>query len=338
MRRVFLLLLVGLALAGCGGDDEPSNAAPATSTGRFPVTIEHALGTTVIPQEPKRVVTIGQTDHETLLAVGIKPVGAMDLFGERPYGKWPWVARLWGGDKPAIVGGSGKGLDIERIASLRPDLILGLYLGADQLSRATYGKLSKIAPTVGPSAGHDDYTTPWRDMARVAGRAVGRLDRVNELIAGIDRRFAAARREHPEFANQTAVVVDASKAPAQYFPYASGDPRGQFMAALGFRGSATIDKEAGTRFFVELSPERIRMLDVDRLVLMADPKPAKRLEADRLFRGLDVVRDGRAVFLPYFTDPPIGPALVFNTVLSIPYSIEHVVPRLESSSRRASPR
>jgi iron complex transport system substrate-binding protein len=324
---VFLALMPVLLLAACGSDDEPEPAGSKASAG-FPVTIEHARGKTVIPAAPKRVVTIGYTDHEILLALGIRPVGAMDWFGERPYGKWPWEKPRWGGDTPEIIGAGGKGYNVEKIASLRPDLIIGLYAGADDLDKATYDKLSQIAPTVGPSPEHDDYTTPWQEMTRVAGRAVGKEARANELIAGIERRFADVRRRHPEFADQTAVVVDAGTAPKAYWAFASDDPRGQFMRDLGFKPSPAIDKTAGDKFGFELSPERLELLDVDRLVLLVDPKPAARLKADRLFRSLKVAREERVTYLRYYTDPPVGAALAFNSVLSIPYGIDGVLPLL----------
>ena len=80
----------------------------------FPVKIEHALGTTTIPAEPKRVVVVGYTDQEPLLAMGVKPVGAMDWFGQGTFGKWPWEREAWGGKPPAIVRSKSYEIDFER--------------------------------------------------------------------------------------------------------------------------------------------------------------------------------------------------------------------------------
>ena len=75
----------GLALRsppGCGSDEEPASSRSSSPSSAFPVKIEHALGTTTIPAEPKRVVVVGYTDQEPLLALGVRPVGAMDWFGQ----------------------------------------------------------------------------------------------------------------------------------------------------------------------------------------------------------------------------------------------------------------
>lgn len=80
---------VGL-LAGCGSDTEPkkSDDAPAAEAGAFPVTVEHAFGSTKVEKAPKRVVSVGYTDDQAILAFGIKPVGMVDQY-PNPVGQTP---------------------------------------------------------------------------------------------------------------------------------------------------------------------------------------------------------------------------------------------------------
>lgn len=78
---------VGL-LAGCGSDsadqaDKKSDNAPAAG-GTFPVTVEHAFGSTKVEKAPKRVVSVGYTDDQAILAFGIKPVGMVDQYPNPP--------------------------------------------------------------------------------------------------------------------------------------------------------------------------------------------------------------------------------------------------------------
>jgi iron complex transport system substrate-binding protein len=86
------------------------------------------------------------------------------------------------------------------------------------------------------------------------------------------------------------------------------------------------------RTAAEISSERLDLVDTDLIVVLAfDTQQARtQLAADPVFQGLKAVRDGRVMYVPY-SEPAIGAALSFNTVLSIPYAIDQFVPLLEKS-------
>lgn len=321
------LMITALIATGCGSDDdEPASASITTpSSSAFPVTIEHALGSTTIKSEPKRVVVVGYSDQEPLLALGVKPVGAMDWFGQGTFGKWPWERAAWG-DKPAeTVSNKSFEINFEKVASLRPDLILGLYADLD---RTKYDKLSRIAPTVAQAKG-TAYTTPWRDLTRTAAKAVGRVDQGERLIADVDRRFATFRKEHADLAGKAGVVVDAGNAPKSYYAFATEDPRGQFLRELGYKPPPAIEKLVKDDFGVNVSKERVDLLDVDNLFMLIDPPAQKRVDGDDLFNRLSVAREDRAIALPYYSSTQLGAAIAFNSVLSIPYALDGLAGELD---------
>ncbi|UUZ61355.1 hypothetical protein [Nocardioides sp. B-3] len=76
--------LAAAALTACStgstNDDADTATEPTTNTSAeadaYPVTIEHAFGETTINEEPARVATLGWTDHDHALALGVVPVGA----------------------------------------------------------------------------------------------------------------------------------------------------------------------------------------------------------------------------------------------------------------------
>lgn len=101
LPRVAVAATAALALAACGGgDSDKADTAKSGETGSaagaFPVTLEHKYGSTTIAEQPRKVVTLGLSDQDAVLALGVKPVGAVDWFKEQPYGKWPWAKDLWG--------------------------------------------------------------------------------------------------------------------------------------------------------------------------------------------------------------------------------------------------
>lgn len=315
-------LVLALTLAGCGA--APESAPPAAApSGAYPVTVEHKYGTTTVPAEPERIVTLGLSDQDTVLALGGRPVGAVNWFGEEPFGSWPWAQPLWGDALPAIVGERDE-YNVEQIAALTPDLIVAQYSG---MTQEQYDTLTAIAPVVAQPKGFDDYQAPWQDMTRAIGTAMGQAPEVEELITGIDERFAAIRAEHPEFAGMTGVVAE-SYEPGLYTAFSPRDPKMVFLAEMGFTMPATLTEFVGAENLVDFSAERTDLLEADRLVwLTGDAETEPRITADPLYRSLAVAAENRDVFVSY-TEPPIGSALSFNTVLSIPYAADQLVPLL----------
>jgi iron complex transport system substrate-binding protein len=320
---VAVALVATLLLAACGGATTAGGSSTSASGGAFPVSVEHKYGTTEIKAEPKRVVTLGLSDQDAVLALGTKPVGAIDWFKETPYGKWPWAKPLWGDTPPEVVGERDE-YNMEKIASLKPDLILAQYSGMKQ---EQYDTLSKIAPVVAQPKGFEDYQAPWQDMTRLAGKALGKSEQVEKLISDVDGKFAAAKAAHPEFAGKTAVVADAYQ-PGTYSVFSPNDPKMLFLTQLGFVVPDKVKEAVGTQNVADLSYERFDVIDVDRLVwLIADPASTDQVKNEALYQKLKVVQEKRDLFVPY-DEPPIGAAMSFNTVLSIPYALDQMLPLL----------
>lgn len=317
-----IAVCLALVLAACGG--APESAAPAAApSGAFPVTVEHKYGATTVPAEPQRIVTLGLSDQDTVLALGTRPVGAVNWFGEEPFGSWPWAQPLWGDALPTVVGERDE-YDVEQIAALTPDLIVAQYSG---MTQAQYDTLSAIAPVVAQPKGFEDYQAPWQDMTRAIGTAMGKAPQVEELIDGIAARFATIRAEHPEFAGMTGIVAE-SYEPGSYTAYSPRDPKMVFLSELGFTMPPALTEFVGAENLVDFSPERTDLLEADRLVwLTGDAETQGRITADPLYQQLAVAAQNRDVFVSY-TEPPIGAALSFNTVLSIPYAADQLVPLL----------
>ncbi|WP_199746625.1 iron-siderophore ABC transporter substrate-binding protein [Amycolatopsis sp. WAC 01416] len=325
VKATLTALMMSLLVAGCGSSQSVDESlVPPEARGTFPVTVEHKYGSASVEKQPSRIVTLGLSDHDAVLALGIRPVGAVDWFKERPYGKWPWTQARWGDKWPEVVG-ERDDFNFEKIAALKPDLILAQYSG---MKKEQYDKLSQLAPVVAQPSKYEDYAAPWQEMTRMVGRALGLPQKADDLIAGIDRRFAQARAEHPGFAKLSMVVADTFEA-GKFSAFTTTDPKMIFMTELGFRPfdpvKALSEPENNV---VEVSSERFDLFDADRLVwLNSDVNAETRVRADPVYRKLKVSADKRDLFITY-ENPPVGAAISFNTVLSIPYAIEQLVPKL----------
>jgi iron complex transport system substrate-binding protein len=316
-----LVALLVAALVACGG--APASTAPATptaaptsaGTATYPVTIEHAFGSTTIPASPRRVVTIGFNEADFALALGVVPVGVRDFIGEYAEESRPWAQEALGGATPEVVGGNE--LELEKIAALQPDVILGVYSFID---RATYERLSGIAPTVAPPS--ETVAATWQEQTRITGRALGTTERAEQVVADTEARFAEARfaearAANPEFAGKT--LAAGFVVGGETYALGTDDLRTQLFSDLGFTLPAT-----STR----LSRELLGELDKDVLVVLGESRAAA--EADQQLAALRVVRDGRVAYLGDFSTPFAG-ALGFGSPLSLPYALDIAVPALRSA-------
>ena len=164
-------LVVGLAGCNSSASTEASDEVGATEQTVFPVTVTHKYGDTVVPAEPKRVVVVGFTEQDILLALGVAPVATTEWYGEQPYAVWPWATPALGDAKPEVIKAPDK-LPLEQIAALTPDLIMGTNAG---LPEDVYASLSKIAPTIANSGKYgSDWFEPWPDQTLLVGKALGK--------------------------------------------------------------------------------------------------------------------------------------------------------------------
>jgi iron complex transport system substrate-binding protein len=191
-------LLAFAASAACASHKPP----PAAAGGSEPVTITHVFGETTIPQPPKRVVSAGFTGQDDLLALGVVPVAVTNWFGDQPFGVWPWALSKLGNATPVVLN-LDNGIQVQKIAGLKPDLIVAIDAGLDQ---DTYQKLSGIAPTLAQSDGYA-FFEPWKDQATAIGRAVFQPGQAASLISGVDKSFAASADKYPQFKNKRVLLL-----------------------------------------------------------------------------------------------------------------------------------
>src|SRR5689334_10976994 len=139
LTGALLALVAVTGLTACG-DDTGSGGDTTTTAGAeasaFPVTIEHKYGTTEITAEPRRIVTAGLVEQDALLALGITPVATTEWFGEQPGAIWPWAQPKLTGETPEVLK-DADGIQFEKIAALKPDLILAIYSGLTPEDYAT---------------------------------------------------------------------------------------------------------------------------------------------------------------------------------------------------------
>lgn len=299
----------------------------------YPVTIEHAFGTTIIPKKPERVATVAWANHEVPLALGVVPVGfaAANFGDDDDNGLLPWVEEKLAelSAAPPVLFDEGDGIDFEAVAATQPDVILAAYSG---LSQADYETLSLIAPVVAyPDA---PWSTDWRDMIRLNSAGLGMAAEGEALIAKIEAEIAGVVAGYPGLQGKSAMFVthlDATDLSIVNF-YTTHDTRVRFFQDLGLKSPKSVVEASGEgRFSGSISAERVDAFDdVDIIVTYGGSELREALAANPLLTRIPAVAHDAMTLLGR---DPLGTA-ANPTPLSISWVLKDYVALLADAARK----
>jgi iron complex transport system substrate-binding protein len=334
LRILVACVAVALALTSCStsttDDDSDPKAATSVDPHAFPVTIEHAYGTTTIDREPKRVVTLGWSDQDVALALGVVPVGAVKItWGGNAKDSTPWfdakLAEL-GGKQPTRYS-DADGAPIEDIAKLAPDLILATNSG---ITKKEYDKLSKLAPVVAFPG--DPWVTSWQKSLEMIGEALGRSTLAQQVEEQTDKSIVDAAKANPEIVGKSfifAALTTTDMSKIDY--YTPEDNRPRLLTDLGMVNAPIIEQisKPGT-FYGTISAERADELTSDVFITYAETsKDLATFEHNDLLGQIPGIKDGHVLASTNQTDA-LG--LSAPSPLSIPYAMTHFVPQVAEAA------
>lgn len=164
----FMLAVFSLVLVACGAADNTDKNEKIESPNTY--TVEHAMGSTPINKDPKRVVVLTNEGTEALLAMGVKPVGAV-----RSWIGDPWYAHIEDQMEGVEVVGEESNVNIEAIAALEPDLIIGNKMRQENI----YEQLKAIAPTVFA----EDLRGDWQKNFTLYSKAINKEEVGKKVLA-----------------------------------------------------------------------------------------------------------------------------------------------------------
>jgi iron complex transport system substrate-binding protein len=334
-----LTLTAALVLGACstgatGAAGAEGGAAGAGDSAAYPVTITHAYGETTISRAPTRVATLGWSDQDFALALGVAPVGAVKItWGGNEKASTPWydakLAEL--GAKEPTRYDDADGAPVEEIAKLRPDLILATNSG---LTKDEYTKLSKIAPVVAFPG--EAWGTPWQTSLELVGKALGKEKEAAELKKDTEASIAAAATKYPQTKGKTFIfaalaATDTSK--IDY--YTTLDNRPRLLADLGMVNAPYVEKTStGKEFFKTVSAEQASTLDADVFITYtAAAGEMQKFLKDPLLGQIPAFRSGAYVDANNQTDA-LG--MSAPSPLSIPWAMDKFVPLVAAAVDRAT--
>jgi len=301
-------MTAGVAAVAACSKQKPGEVAKDGS-----VTVKHLFGETKVPAPPKRVVSAGFTEQDDLLAVGVVPIAVTNWFGDQPLGVWPWALPKLGDAKPDVLS-LADGMQIDKISTLKPDLIVATNAGLD---KDTYDKLSQIAPTIAQS-GQEAFFEPWKDQAAAISQAVFKFDEMAGLVKAIEDKFTETGKNNPQFAGRKALLLEGALIDDSVHVLTPGW-RSDFLTQMGLvippTGDSTIsrDKMEGVLNQADVLIWATES-DDQQAALLADPTIAK-LKATMRQRNV-------------FTGKDLAGAIAFSSPLSFPFVADQLPPAL----------
>jgi iron complex transport system substrate-binding protein len=276
---VFTVLL----LAACGASEEKETKTAEKPKEETSYTVEHAMGSTKLDKTPEKVVILTNEGTEALLALGVTPVGAVQSWtGD------PWYDHIAEEMKDVKVVGVESQVNVEAIAALKPDLIIGNKMRQE----AIYEQLSAIAPTVFA----EDLRGNWKMNFELYAKAVNKEEKGKEVLAAYDKRIEDLKGKLGDKVNTEISMVR----------FMAGDVRiyhkdsfsGVILEQIGLARPESQDKDD----FAEkgVTQERIPAMDGDVLFYFTyEEGDGKATEIEKewienpLFKNLEVAKNGQ---------------------------------------------
>lgn len=303
--------------------------ATSTVVGKYPLTVVDSLGRSItINRPPERVVSLAPSITEILFALGLDDrVVGVDDFSNYP----PKVVELINEGKVKTVGGFWNP-DVEKIASLKPDLVIASS-GTPPHIRLK-DKLSELGITViyVKSTSAQDVNDIFSDIQLIAV-VFDVLDRSSKLIAEVQNTLNSITQKLNE--------VNASKPKVLHLV---GPPSWGIFSSGGNTFIGWVIKTAGGVNVAEqyvgwpqLSYEYIVTQDPDIIVITAtglDPKAVYEEIAGSPIKGTKAFKNGRIYLLTGEADDVLSrPGPRVNVALEILAKLIH--PEIFGSIQRS---
>lgn len=287
-----LSVIFAVILTACGGNGKTAETKEETGSKNESYTVEHAMGKTEIPATPKKVVMLTNEGTEALLSMGLTPVGAVQSWtGD------PWYPHIKDDMKDVQVVGTESEINLEAIAALQPDLIIGNKMRQE----AQYDKLNQIAPTVFAETLRGD----WKENFSLYAKAINREEKGKEVLGQYEEKVADLKEKLGDKVNQEVSVVRFMAGTTRI--YYTDSFSGVIFNELGFKRAKqqeklfTAENKLGN-LAVEVGKEAIPEMDADTLFYFTyapagDNTPIateKEWVNDPLWKNLNAVKNGKA--------------------------------------------
>ncbi|GAA0395160.1 ABC transporter substrate-binding protein [Streptomyces luteireticuli] len=304
-RRAAAAVLAAAALltATACGSDKSDDAKPAAGDGKERV-IEATNGKITVPADAKRIVSLSYATG-ALLDLGVEPVGTSAIDENNPMELLP--SQVDQGKKITSIG-SGIETNIEKVASLKPDLIV--VEGASAFDW-NIKRLQGIAPTLyfGIKTPGDLYSA----QEKIA-KAVGKEGAFDKLKAEYQNKAAKIKATYGDKLKSKKWAIASSYGNGEFMVDTRTSWVGRILADVGVSFAKAADE--GKDHEVTYSMEKINVLSDADVILVPKafatgevPKETKELQDKPSWKLLKAAKDNHVLPVTYATSDRYGTSI-----------------------------
>ncbi|MEV0222110.1 ABC transporter substrate-binding protein [Streptomyces sp. NPDC050704] len=186
------LLSTSLVLTACGGDGDATGDKADAETR----SVKAENGTVKIPADPRRIVTIGNTNLP-FIDLGGKPVGVTEVSNSE-LDVLPQEQKTTY-EAAEVIGSNGGEVDLEKLAALKPDLILVQFHSND------WGKVGKRLESIAPTV-YWGLDTEWKALADAIAKAGNVTDELGRQKAEFKEKVGKIQETYGKTIADTSFV------------------------------------------------------------------------------------------------------------------------------------
>lgn len=249
------------------------------------IKIEHALGTTLVPKNPHKVVVFDYATLDTLDNMGVAITGL-------PKASIPdYLAQYK--DRRYVDVGTLFEPNFERLYDLQPDVI---FISSRQSS--VYPELAKIAPTVYLAIDNTDYVGSLSHNLRILGEIFEQQEYIERTIDDLEQEFAAIRDKVTEAGLNALLIMVNDGALSAYGP---NSRFGVLHKEFGFSPAdphievANHGQNISFEYLLKINPDFLFV--VDRAATVGGSISARQVLNNAIVKETSAAKNDRIIYL-----------------------------------------
>ncbi|SDI01143.1 ABC transporter substrate-binding protein [Paenibacillus naphthalenovorans] len=284
----FICMAIALLLASGCSQTQPDGTGALAASAPKAVSIQDFAGRSIdFPSVPRKIAVLSNGDMDIIYALGGEVVGRPTSNGPVPIKDAAQAEQI----------GTTHGIDLEKIAYLSPDVVLGNYPMNTKDIPSVEGIGSKIMLTSANSI------SDIQKQIQLFGQLLQKESKANELILAIDQKVKEINPEENTVKPRVLLVYGA---PGTYMAALNNSLSGDILVKAGGENiAADYPKLENYPQYAQLNTEKIIQSNPQLILLMSHGNPEqvkdgflKEMQQNAAWHSLDAVKENRVDVLP----------------------------------------